>query len=130
MRAFWKYFITLLVGFLSVFGILMSKDIFAQTQLVKIFHILSDAFFVVGVTMSGFGLLIFVSNEGAFNMMVYGVRSFFDFFRKNITKKYPTFYDYQTSREDKKLSFGFILICGLFFLAVSVIMYLIYLRYI
>lgn len=130
MRSFWKYFITLFVGLLGVVGILVSKNFFAQTELVNVFHILCDAFFVVGVVMSGMGLLIFTSNEGTFDMMIYGVRSFFDLFRKNASKKYPTFYDYRTSREDKKLKFGFLLICGVFFLAVSMVMYYLYTRYV
>ena len=130
MREFRKYLITLLVGFLGVACILVSKDFFAQTEPVKIFHILCDAFFAVGVLMTGMGLLIFTSNEGAFDIMVYGVRSFFDMFRKNPSKKYPTFYDYRTSREEKKLKFGFMLICGICFIAVSLVMYYLYTRYV
>lgn len=130
MKSFWKYFITLFVGFLGAFGILMSKDLFAQTEPAKIFHILCDSFFVVGVVLTGFGLMIYSSNEGTFDMMIYGVRSFMDLFRKNVTKKYPTFYDYRTSREDKKLKFGFMLICGLFFIALSLIMYYLYTLYV
>ncbi len=130
MKTFLKYFITLLVGFLMALGIMMSKDLFAQTNPVVIFHILCDAFFATGVVISGMGLLIFTSNEGTFDMMVYGVRSFFDMFRKNPSKKYPTFYDYRTSREDKKIKFGFMLICGVFFIAVSLVMYYFYTRYV
>lgn len=130
MREFRKYLITLLVGFLGVACILVSKDFFAQTELSKIFHILCDSFFVVGIVMTGMGLLVFTSNEGTFDMMVYGVRSFFDMFRKNPSKKYPTFYDYRTSREEKKLKFGFLLICGICFIAVSLVMYYLYTRYV
>ena len=130
MKSFRKYLITLLVGLLGVVAILFNKDFFAQTEPVKIFHILCDAFFVIGVVMAGTGLLIFTSNEGAFDMMIYGVRSFFDLFRKNPSKKYPTFYDYRTSREEKKLKFGFILICGIFYIAVSLVMYYLYTRYV
>ena len=119
----------MLVGFVGVFLILWTKDIFAQTEAVKIFHILCDAFFVIGVVMTGVGLLIFSTNEGTFDMIVYGVSSFFDLFRKVSTKKYPTFYDYRASREDKKIKFGFMLICGSFFLAVAFVMFFIYRQY-
>ena len=129
MRDFRKYLITLLVGLAGVAGILFTKDFFAQTEPVKIFHILCDAFFVIGVVMTGMGALIFTSNEGSFDMMIYGVRSFFDLFRKNPSKKYPTFYDYRTSREEKKLKFGFMLICGLFFIALSLTMLYFYSMY-
>lgn len=129
MRALKKYFITLIVGFLAVAGILWYKDILAQTELVKIFHILCDAFFVVGTLLSCAGLMVFSTNEGTFDMIVYGVNSFLDLFRATSRKKYETFYDYKESRADKKLPFGFLIICGLFFLAVSFAMYFLYRRY-
>ena len=130
MRSFWKYVITLLVGFLSVLAFVVSKDLFSQTDPEQIYHTLCDAFFVVGVVMFNFGLLIFTSNEGAFDMMVYGVRSFVDLFRKTNTKKYPTYYDYRQSRESKKLKFGFLGICGAFFIAVSLVLYYMYSQYV
>lgn len=129
MKAFWKYLITILVGFACVAGIIWSKGIAEQTQLVNILHILCDGFFIVGVVMSGAGLLIFTSNEGAFDMMVYGVKSFIDLFRKTKLNKYDTYYDYTVSRASKKVKFGFLLICGLCFLAVSVLLYYLYRQY-
>lgn len=129
MKGIRKYLITLLVGFGAVALILWAKDIFHQTALVDVFHVLTDAFFVVGTVMTCMGLLVFSSNEGSFDMLVYGVKSFVDLFRKNSVKKYDSFYDYRESRADKKIKFGFLLICGLFFLAVSFVMYFLYRQY-
>lgn len=129
MKAIRKYVITLLIGFAAVALIIFSKDILSQTAPVDIFHILCDAFFAVGVVISGAGLLVFSSNEGTFDMLVYGIKSFVDMFRRNSIKKYDTFYDYRMSREDKKIQFGFLLICGLFFLAISFVMYYLYRQY-
>ena len=129
MKALKKYIITLLIGFAAVALILWAKDIFAQTEPVKVFHILSDAFFAVGVVITSAGLLVLSSNEGTFDIVVYGMSSFLDFFRKQSKKKYETFYDYRASRQEKKLSFGFILLCGLLFLAIAVVMYLLYSQY-
>ena len=129
MKSIRKYLITLLVGFIGVFFIAYAKDVFVQTETVKVFHILCDAFFVVGVVITSVGLLIFSSNEGTFDMLVYGVSSFFDLFRKVSAKKYATFYDYRESRADKKIRFGFMLVCGLVFLAVAFIMFFIYRQY-
>lgn len=129
MKLLKKYLITLLIGFAVVALILWSKDVFSQTSTGKIFHILTDAFFATGVFVTSAGLLVFSSNEGTFDMIVYGVSSFFDMFRRNSNKKYETFYDYRESRQDKKIQFGFIVICGLFFLAVSLVMYLLYKKY-
>lgn len=129
MKKFKKYLITLLIGLAAAGLIAYSKDIFAQTEPVRIFHILTDAFFVVGVVITSAGLLVFSSNEGTFDMIVYGVQSFVDLFRKTSQKKYETFYDYRMARADVKLPFGFLLICGLAFLAVSMVMYMLYRQY-
>ena len=129
MRGFKKYLFTILLGFLIVGVIVWAKDLFLQTSLVSIYHILSDAFFVAGILLTCFGLLIFSSNEGTFDMLVYGLDSFFDMFRIESRKKYKTFYDYRESRADKKMEFAFMPICGIFFLAVAVVMYLLYRKY-
>ncbi|MBQ8747995.1 MAG: DUF3899 domain-containing protein [Clostridia bacterium] len=128
MRKMRKYVITLLAGLAAAALIMFSKDIFSQTEAVVVYHILCDAFFAVGVVITAIGLLVFSANEGTFDIIVYGVNSFFDMFRKVSRKKYDTFYDYRVSREEKKLSFGFLLICGVLFLAISLVMYMLYCR--
>ena len=77
-----KYFITLLCGFAASMLIFLVKDIFSQTEAVNVFHILCDGFFAVGVVITAMGLLIFTSNEGTFDAIVYGVGSFIDMFRR------------------------------------------------
>ena len=124
-----KYVITLICGFATAMLIFLTKDIFSQVEAVKVFHILCDGFFVVGVVMTAMGLLIFTSNEGTFDAIVYGVGSFIDMFRRTSKKKYDTLYDYRTARTDKKMKFGFLLICGLFFILLAMIMYLFYRKY-
>lgn len=129
MKRLRKYLITMLIGLAAVAWILWSKDIYSQTEAVTIFHILCDAFFAVGVVILCIGLLIFSTNEGTFDIIVYGVSTFFGMFKKNHVRKYDTFYDYRVSRADKKVKFGYLLICGLILLAVSMVMYLMYRQY-
>ena len=129
MRDLKKYLITLAVGFSLVALIVYGKDIFAQTEPQKIFHILTDAFFAAGTFITAAGLLVWSSNEGTFDMLVYGVKSFLDMFKKNPEKKYEDFFDYRQSRAENKFSFGYLIICGLFFLAVSFVMLYLYGRY-
>ena len=126
MRALRKYLITMLIGLAGVALIIFSKDIMAQTAAKDVYHILCDAFFAVGVVIECVGLLIFSSNEGTFDIIVYGVSSFVDIFKRKSTKKYETFYDYRADRQDKKIKFGYLLICGLVFLVVSLVMLLLY----
>lgn len=129
MKALRKYLITLACGLVGALLIFWLKDIFNQTEPVVIFHILSDGFFAVGTVITAMGLLIFTTNEGTFDMIVYGMGSFFGMFRKNHTRKYETFYDYRVSRAEKKVKFGFLVFCGLIYLALAIIMYFIYRGY-
>lgn len=122
MKKFCKYLITLTVGLAAVLLIAWAKDVFAQTEPGKVFHILCDVFFAVGTVMCCAGLLVFSSNEGTFDMISYGISSFIDLFRTTSKKKYATFYDYREGKKEKKFSFGFLLICGLLFVAVSLVM--------
>ena len=62
MKRIRKYLITLVVGLAAVAGIVWAKDIFAQTEPGKIYHILCDAFFAIGTVMVCAGLLVFSSN--------------------------------------------------------------------
>ena len=87
-----KYLITLGIGFVIAFLVANYKDVFAQTELSKIFHILTDSFCVPGVLITGIGALIFVANEGAFDGVTYAVTSFLDIFRKE--KKNKTLINY------------------------------------
>lgn len=129
MKAGIKYWITLAVDIIAALLIMWSKDLFVQTDPKTIFHILCDAFFVVGFVTTSAGLLVFSSNEGTFDMLVYGVKSFADMFRKNSIRKYETFYDYRMSKADQKIKFGFLLICGGAFLVLSFVMYYFYYQY-
>ena len=121
MKKIRKYLITLIAGLAAVAAIAWAKDVLAQTEPAQVWHILCDCFFAVGTVLCCAGLLIFSSNEGTFDMMVYGISSFIDLFRAKSKKKYETFYDYRNSRADVKIPFGFLLICGLLFIAVSLV---------
>lgn len=129
MNSIKKYLITFGLGIIAVLGIVWAKDIFEVTDTSTVFQILSDAFFAVGVIIAGFGLLIFASNEGVFDGLAYGVSLFFNMFKKDLKRKYATYYDYKESRKKVDLKLAFMSICGAFFILVSIIMYLFYRMY-
>lgn len=124
-----KYAITMAIGLVLTALLAWSRDILEQTALVNIFHILCDSFFVVGVVLAGFGALVFVSNEGAFDGIVYGVRSFAQIFRKAEKRIQESYFDFRSRRAQTKFGFAFILICGLILIAVSLVMYVLYCKY-
>ncbi len=126
MKRLLKYLITMLAGGLFVFAIADSKSIWTSESLQNTYHILCDAFFAVGIVITCFGLLMFVCNEGVFDGIAYGVKSFFSMFKKDMRREYKTFYDYKQSKAERHLPVGFLVICGSVFLAVAAVMYVLY----
>lgn len=129
MKTIKKYLITLAVGFLMAGLVMYSKDIFNQTELSEILHILTDSFSIPAVLITGFGGLIFVSNEGVFDGLAYGVTSFIDMFRKEKKNQFRTFYDYKESKSERNMSFGYLLICGVLFIVIDAVMLILYNQY-
>lgn len=118
-----KYTISLIISLLIFGSILWTKDIFHQTVKSDIFKILCDASFVTSALFIGYGLLVLASNGGTFDMMVYGLRTFFNLFsrdRSRIVKQ--SFYDYRVEKQSKNGSFWYLVIVGVFYLIIAIIM--------
>lgn len=121
MKRYLNYIITLLIGLIFAFLICVFKNIFTQTSVNEVMHILVDAFFAPGVVLMCFGLLIVSTNGGTFDMLGYGVIMFISLFNKGTERKYKTFYDYRESKKEKKRSFGYLLVVGVFLTIISLI---------
>lgn len=130
MRKSIKYFITVGCGLIIALLVAMSSDLFSQTQAFIIFRILSDSCLVAGVLITGMGLLLFVSNEGAFDGITYGFKVLFQMFKPKVKPVKESYYDYRVARGRNKLAFGFLVICGSAFLVLSIIFTILYSAYI
>ena len=87
----------------------------------------SSAFSVPGIVCMGVGLLIWCGNEGAFDMLSYGVQSLFRLFRKDVRdRKYGGYYEYQQARKNKKKPFLYMVIVGGAYTLVGVVLIIIY----
>ncbi len=90
----------------------------------------SDGCFVSAILLGGLGALTWISTTGIFDIFSYGFSSLimlFTPFRK--PKDQMTFPDYKTYREEKRKPARFeLLAAGLFFLALSVVLLLLYYR--
>ena len=119
-----EYLITFLACALLAFVIVAIRGIFTVGDNKAIIQYLVDAFFAVGVICLGFGLLVAVTNWGAFEIIVYGFMRFISLFKKDPTDvKYPTFYDYHVARAEKeKMSFLYFILVGSFYVIVSLIL--------
>lgn len=129
MKNIKKFWVSFIVCSICTFLIAWSRGIFTRTAPVHVFRILSDSFLVVGILASCIALLIFVSNEGTFDSIAYGLQTFWGFFRKDMSRRYDTFYDYREAKQEKKVPFLFLLACGGFFLLMAVLMYAAYCRF-
>lgn len=109
---------------------MLMRNIFTVTQTHEILKAVCDGFFVAGILVTAFGLLVIASNGGTFDMLKYGVYTLFALFLRNPAKrKYRTFYDYRLAVQDKKRGFGYMLIVGGAFLVIAGILLIVYLQY-
>lgn len=113
-----------MVGSLIVLGIGLSKDLFSQTQLAETYRILCDGCFTAGVLLAGIGLMIGISNEGTFDILNYGMRSFFGLFSPAARnrKPYGSFQAYRQQRAERRSPFGFLVVMGSLFLIAAVVL--------
>ncbi len=127
MKRKYHYLITTIIGILFFIAIISMKNIFEKNTSTEIFHVLTDATFVPGLVLFGFGLLVLAYNAGTFDMLAYGMRMLFGKFFRNISdRKYKTFYDYKTAVHEEKKQCGYLIIVGLAFLGLSLIFLMIY----
>lgn len=130
MKTVYKYLITVAVGLVITFIALLARDIFNLTATVDFMKAFCDAFFVSGVVLVCVGGLVFVSNGGVFDMITYGVKNLFWLFKKNpADRKYKDFYEYREAMKEKKRSYGYMVIVGLAYIAVSLIFLALYYNY-
>ncbi len=129
MKKVLKYLIPILICALVTVLILVGRDAFVKSGQ-DLMKDLSDAFFVPGIVMLCFGVLVFATNGGTFDMLAFGVIKMFDLFKKDLTKvKYRTFYDYRKAQNEKKRSFLHLIIIGAGFLIVGVVFLIVYYQY-
>ena len=126
MRNWLKYVITTCVGLVFA-ALIMFPSVFKQETTSDVYKILVNAFFVPGILIFGFGLLVLASNGGTFDMLVYGTKKFADLFRKPHNRKITdTFYDYRRAKQEHPGEFGYMILTGLGFIIVSLILLVFY----
>ena len=122
-----KYGSCLATGLLVAYGYLSGCDFFKLEQ-VDQYRLLSDAFMIPGFFMVAIGLIIFLSNEGAFHGIgfVLGktVSFLLPFLHKQRDEKYAEYVERKSSKPT--VGYSFLFICGCLFLAVSIVFVMLY----
>lgn len=127
MKKYIKYIITFLLCSIVAITIMFTKGIQEKDSLRDVMHILVDSFFVPGIVMSGFGLLVLCSNGGTFDMLTYGLRKMLFAFKRDLSnEKYKTFYEYRMAKASSPRPYLYLVIVGCFFILLSCIFLVIY----
>ena len=124
-----RYIEAFVAGLLIACMVLAGKQFFSEMELTARISILSDAFFLPGVLLGGFGLLVIVGNGGVFDALAYTVKRAGSYLRHNegAGKVAKSFYEYQQAKRGEKAEYGFLLISGGFYLLLSVIFTILFL---
>ena len=120
-RNFW---IAMAIGLVLTVSIFFGQGGGEMTAWTDIAFVLCDACFVPAVILLGVGLILFVSNDGMFDMLGYGIqRALTIMLSEKKRAKYPrTFYEYKQQKwAVPKSSFGFLLAAGGVYLVLAAV---------
>ena len=114
-----KYSIALIIG-ISMCLLVLSGNDFSTQSLVDKYRILTDAFSIPGIVFIMVGALVFVSTEGFFDMLSYGLGKFASSLIPFNRKKDESFFDYKTRKNEERFSgYSFLFYVGIFFLVIA-----------
>lgn len=122
-RVWVSYVITCAILAVLTLLIAMAEDCYTKTETWLMLERWGSAIAISGILGVSSGLLIGLSNGGAFDIFAYGGRIFARMFIKKDVKdrKYPTYYDYREARKKKKRAFWYVVIVGGCYLLVGVV---------
>ena len=115
--------ITMAIGLVMAIGVFAARGGFEKTLWPEIAAALCDACFVPSALLISLGLLLFVANDGFFDMLTYGVQKTLRLVQSAEKQvAFPkTFYDYKLLKQGKRAGFGFMMIAGGVYLALAVV---------
>ena len=117
-----NFVIALIIGLAVAAALFVGRGGLVAGSTEEMCFILCDACFVPAVMLLGVGLILFVSNDGLFDMLGYGIqRALVIRLSEKQRAKYPkTFYDYKQQQwAAPKTSFVFLLAAGGVLLALA-----------
>ncbi len=99
-RPLWKEILwPVVVGTAIFFLCALRFSLFSLAESREVLRRLSDSFLVPGVLLAGVGFISWAGTEGAFDMLAYGMKTFFSLFSKKRMESLPrTYYDYKEQK--------------------------------
>ncbi len=108
--------------------VLILKGYSAELDRVTRLHYLADSFTIPSVIIVMVGLLVWVSTEGTFDMLSYGLGRGLKTLIPGSTQNHETFYDYKKRKVAKRISgYSFLFISGGIYFIPALIFIILYL---
>ena len=128
-----RYLVSFGAALLIAVGVCALRGVFAGLETSQLLSALCDAAFVPGALLLGLGVLIFVADDGFFDIMSYGLlraTHIIDWVRARKDEGPRDFFEYkQMKHAGKKASYTPLLLTGAFFLLLSLFILLLYETY-
>lgn len=118
-----RYGGALLFGALAALLMISARGIFEETDVVRIYRLLCDGFFLSAVLLIGVGLLTLVSGEGLFDIASYAIAATLHVMRiKKGGEKFISFIDYKKEKGSRRHgAMWYLVFVGLFYLAAALV---------
>ena len=124
-----KYAVALGIGAGFVFTFMWLNDYSLVTEQIEKYRLLTDAFSIPGVIFIMVGCLVFVSTDGFFDMITFGLGKAKSMLIPFSKKSDETFYDYKQRKAKNRLTgYSFLFFTGLAFLMVAGIFLILFFR--
>ena len=124
-----KYAVALGIGAGFVFTFMWLNDYSLVTEQIEKYRLLTDAFSIPGVIFIMVGCLVFVSTDGFFDMITFGLSKAKNMLIPFSKKSDETFYDYKQRKAKNRLTgYSFLFFTGLVFLMVAGIFLILFFR--
>ena len=130
-RKLTAYFVWGGIGLAFALFIMINRDIFHSPDARTAVRSLSDGFTVSGMLMLCIGMLILVSQKGAFDAISFAFGSLVSMFRKDavLSDKYRTYSNYKRQKMDKdRIRTSVLLIPGLILTLLGIIFTIVYMN--
>ncbi len=130
LRPLLTYGIATLIGLLMLFLTLELQDWSGIADAQEKIRILADAFTIPGVTITLFGVLVIIANDGMFYGLSYVFSYAFRMLIPGADKTHERYGDYVARKResDKVTGFGFLFVVGGVFLAAAVVLTVLYFK--
>ena len=124
-----RYIVSLAAGLAVGVILFVSRGGLAAQSDAEVYHLLCDAAFVPGILLLSLGLLVFVADDGLFDMFGFTImRATAVFHSREAREAMPkTYYDYHCMKHQRKADNRFLLAAGGTCLALALVFLLLYL---